>query len=355
MHRNLAMVPRLAFGHGALNQLDDILGERRTDGGYAVFLVDHVFRNRHPLPARLPVAEGDRIIWADTRSEPSTAYVDAIVADIRAEHHRLPDAVVGVGGGSTLDLTKAAAVMLTNPGSAADYQGWDKVAKPAVYHAAVPTLAGTGAEVSRTAVLIGPERKLGINSDFSVFDQVLLDPELLAGVPPEQRFHTGMDCYIHCVESLSGTFLNAFSRAYGEKAMDLCREVFLDDPPDAGARLMMASWFGGLSIAYSQVGVCHALSYGLSFVLDVHHGVGNCVAFDQLAEFYPEGVAEFREMRTRHGIELPRGLADGLSEERMDRMVAVASGLDPLWENALGPDWRREMPPERIAALYRRM
>ena len=87
----------------------------------------------------------------------------------------------------------------------------------------------------------------------------------VADVPAEQRFYTGMDCYIHCVESLEGTYLNSFSRAYGEKAMDLCRDVFLADPEDADDKLMMASYCGGMSIAYSQVGICHALSYGLSF------------------------------------------------------------------------------------------
>jgi 3-deoxy-alpha-D-manno-octulosonate 8-oxidase len=78
-----------------------------------------------------------------------------------------------------------------------------------------------------------PEKKLGINSDYTVFDQMVLDPELIADAPRDpQRFYTGMDCYIHCVESLEGTYLNSFSQAYGEKAMALCREVFLEDAPD---------------------------------------------------------------------------------------------------------------------------
>ena len=77
-----------------------------------------------------------------------------------------------------MDLAKAVALMLTNPGSSQDYQGWDLVQVPGVYKAGVPTLSGTGAEVSRTAVLIGPTKKLGLNSDYTPFDQVLLDPDL---------------------------------------------------------------------------------------------------------------------------------------------------------------------------------
>ena len=74
---------------------------------------------------------------------------------------------------------------------------------------------------------------------------------------------------------------------------------------------MMASYFGGMSIAYSQVGICHALSYGLAFVLGLHHGIGNAVVFDYLDEFYPEGVAEFRKMCSRHNIRLPRNRVAG--------------------------------------------
>jgi len=223
------------------------------------------------------------------------------------------------------------------------------------YHAAIPTLSGTGAEVSRTTVLTGPEKKLGINSDYTVFDQVVLDPELIADAPREQRFYTGMDCYIHCIESLTGTYLNTFSQAYGEKALDLCREVFLQDDPDSDDKLMMASFFGGMSIAYSQVGVCHALSYGLAFVLGVHHGIGNSIVFDYLEAFYPEGVAEFRRMLKKQNILLPRGLTADASDAQIDKMVDVALILTPLWENALGKEWQKVMTRERIRELYRMM
>jgi 3-deoxy-alpha-D-manno-octulosonate 8-oxidase len=245
--------------------------------------------------------------------------------------------------------------MLTNPGSSTEYQGWDLIKNPAVYHAAVPTLSGTGAEVSRTTVLTGPEKKLGLNSDYTVFDQVMLDPELTAGVPADQRFYTGMDCFIHCVESLTGTYLNAFSRAYGEKANDLCLEVFLKDDPESADKLMMASYFGGMSIAYSQVGVCHALSYGLSFVLGLHHGIGNSIAFDYLEEFYPEGVVQFRQMLARQDFDLPRNIMKDVTEEQLETMINVALVLEPLWENALGKDWKQQMTRERIKELYLRM
>ncbi len=352
-YRNFPMVPRVVFGRGSFDQLDEILAPRRNGPG-VLFLVDRVFQDQ-PLADRLPRREGDRVVFVDVTEEPKTDYVDRLRDEARTAMGT-PDAVVGIGGGSTLDLAKAVSLMLTNPGSSADYQGWDLIRKPGVWKAGIPTLSGTGAEVSRTAVLTGPVKKLGLNSDHTVFDQVVLDPDLIRDVPATQRFYTGMDCYIHCVESLQGTFINAFSRAYGEKALELCREVFLGPHTDeADEKLMMASWFGGMSIAYSQVGVCHALSYGLSYVLGIHHGVGNCIAFDQLDAYYPEGVAEFRRMMDCQGVEIPRGVTRGMDEAAMEKMIDTALGLAPLWENALGPGWRQRMPRERVRALYERM
>ena len=123
----------------------------------------------------------------------------------------------------------------------------------------------------------------------------------------------------------------------------------------ADEKLVIASYFGGLSIAYSQVGICHALSYGLSFGLGVRHGIGNCIVFDKLHDFYPADVDEFRRMCERHRIELPCGLCRGLDGKRLDKMIEVALGLEPLWENALGADWSDIMTPDRVRELYLEM
>jgi len=321
-----------------------------------VFMIDDVHKGK-PFISKLPTEKEDLLVFVNVDVEPKTKYVDELTERVRSFSSRLPDALVGIGGGSTMDIAKAVSVMLANPGSSADYQGWDLVKNRAVYHVGLPTLAGTGAEVSRTAVLTGPERKLGINSDFTPFDQIILDPDLLAGAPADQRFYTAMDSYIHAAEALRGTFINEYSRAYAEKSMDLCREVFLGgvDEEVADEKLMIASYFGGLSIAYSQVGVCHALGYGLSYVLGARHGIGNCVIFNHLEEYYPVEVREFKEMVAKHRIPLPRDMTKGLAEQRMSEMIRVALSLDPLWQNALGADWKKIMTPEKARELYLRM
>jgi 3-deoxy-alpha-D-manno-octulosonate 8-oxidase len=197
-----------------------------------------------------------------------------------------------------------------------------------------------------------------MNSDFTPFDQIVLDPELTANAPINQRFYTGMDCYIHCIESLQGTFINEFSKSYGEKALELCRKVFVEKDhwdEESDDQLMMASYAGGMSIAYSQVGVAHAVSYGLSYLLGTKHGIGNCIVMNHIGEYYPEGVAEFKRMVEKNNIEIPAGICSELSEYEFNKMIDVSMGMKPLWENALGKDWEKIMTREKLRELYGRL
>jgi 3-deoxy-alpha-D-manno-octulosonate 8-oxidase len=355
--RNFKMVDYVVYGRGCFNQLAEILAPQRKDNLPMIFLLDHYFVNDEQFKARIPLRGNDELIIADVTDEPKTTYVDKIAQQLKDKYGNV-SGIIGIGGGSTLDLAKAVSIMMTNPGNAHDYQGWDLVKYPSVYKAGIPTLSGTGAEVSRTCVLTGPTRKLGMNSDFTPFDQIVLDPELIKGAPKNQRFYTGMDCYIHCIESLQGTFINAFSRSYGEKALELCQDVFLHQKgwnDESDEKLMMASYAGGMSIAYSQVGVAHAVSYGLSYLLGTKHGIGNCIVFNHLEEFYPEGVREFHQMVAQNGIDIPQGVTKGLTDEQFDTMIDVSLGMAPLWENALGKDWQQQMNRERLRALYERL
>ncbi|MGZ5254010.1 MAG: iron-containing alcohol dehydrogenase family protein [Flavitalea sp.] len=354
--RNFKMVDYVVFGRGAFDQLDEIIAPHRKGDAPMVFLLDHYFEGK-PLADRVPLRGNDKLILADVTYEPKTKQVDKIAQSLKDEFGTV-SGVIGIGGGSTMDLAKAVSLMITNPGSSADYQGWDLVKVPGVYKVGIPTLSGTGAEVSRTTVLTGPTRKLGMNSDFTPFSQIVLDPALTTGAPANQRFYTGMDCYIHCIESLTGTFLNEFSKSYGEKALDLCRKVFVEKTDwndESDDQLMMASYAGGMSIAYSQVGVAHAVSYGLSYLLGTKHGIGNCIVFDKLEEYYPEGVKEFKYMVEKNNIEIPQNITKGLTDEQFETMINVSMGMKPLWENALGKDWEKIMTREKLRALFERL
>lgn len=355
--RNFPMVPRVVYGRGSFDQLGEIIAPKRQGNAPFVFFVDHVFKNKPEVASRIPVEGKDIVIYVDTTNEPKTKQVDAYRDDLKTQFGTV-SGIIGIGGGSIMDLAKAVSLMMNNEGSSVLYQGWDLIKVPGVYKVGIPTLSGTGAEVSRTAVLTGPERKLGLNSDYTTFDQVVLDPALTAGAPKNQRFFTGMDCYIHCIESLTGTYLNAFSKSYGEKSEEMCEDVFLhrnEWTDDSDEQLMMASWHGGMSIAYSQVGVAHAVSYGMAFVLGTHHGVGNSIVFNYLEEFYPAGVEKFKEMIRKWNIDLPLNVCKNVTNEQFDTMIKVSLGMAPLWENALGKNWKDVITPKKLRALYERM
>ncbi len=358
MYRIIKVVPRCVFGKGSFNQLGDILeSERKGKGSYVVFLVDDYF-NFKPLSGRIPMKDKDQLIWVNVDDEPKTKTVDEIRDRILSGNSQPPSAIIGIGGGSVMDYAKAVSVMLTNPGPSSQYQGLNLAKNDAVFHIGIPTLSGTGAEVSMTAVLTGPEKKLGIKGEFTPFDLIILDPELIYDAPKNQRFYTGMDAYIHNVESMKGFNRNAISDSYAEQSQVLCREVFLNDKlsrEEADEKLMVASYFGGLSIGYSEVGVCHALSYGLSYVLGYHHGIANCIAFNQLEDVYGEAVREFHSMIKKHSVDLPSGIAEKLTEKQLNDMADISIKLEHMWKHAFGSEWQKHVDRKRIISWFSRM
>lgn len=358
LFRNFKSVTKTCYGRGAFGKLGDILSPHRTtNAGFMVFLVDDYFQDKSTLVPRLPKLMDDEVIFCSTKKEPSTEQIDALRDDILARRG-LPAAVVGIGGGNVMDVAKALSLMFTNEGSSVLYQGLNLIKKPSIYHCGVPTISGTGAEVSMTAVLTGPVKKLGLKCDWTVFDQIVLDPDLIASVPRDQWFYTGMDTYIHSVEAITGTKKNTFAEAYSEKSLDMCREVFLRrerTDPKSDELLMVASYMGGLSLTYSEVGVCHALSYGLGKVLEIHHCLANCIAFDKLEDVYGDHVQEFKGMVKHLDVNIPQGLAKDWSEETISAMAEVAYDLPHMWDHAFGPEWQQVLDRERIKGWYRRM
>lgn len=355
LFRNFKSVTKTSYGRGSFDKLGEILEPHRK--GFMVFLVDHYFQDKNAFQQRIPLGAEDELIFCSTLKEPSTEQIDGLRDDILARKG-LPAGVIGIGGGNVMDVAKALSLMFTNPGSSVQYQGLNLIKQPGIYHCGVPTISGTGAEVSMTAVLTGPVKKLGLKCDWTVFDQIVLDPDLIATVPNDQWFYTGMDTYIHSVEAITGTKKNTFAEAYSEKSLELCREVFLKldrRDPKSDEKLMVASYMGGLSLTYSEVGVCHALSYGLGKVLEMHHCIANCIAFDKLDDVYGSYVEEFRTMVKHNSVHLPQDLAKGWSEATIDAMAEVAYNLPHMWDHAFGPEWEKVLDRERIKGWYRRM
>ena len=353
--RTTRFIPSVLFGERRFDDLNEFV-DRLYPGKdqYSVYLIDSVHQKTGLRDRLRPGAHDLLLEFNASQHEPKTQDVDAIRDEIlRRKGHELPRVVIGIGGGSVMDVAKAVSVMLTNPGSSADYQGWDLVKNKPVPKIAVPTLSGTGAEATRTAVLTGPVKKLGINSDFSIYDAVLMDPELLRTVPPEQEFYSGMDNFIHCVESLNGSAMNALGRPFALQAKAAAENFFLKEKDYA--EMMVGSFLGGCSIANSSVGICHALSYGIAFVLGYRHGIANSIVFNQLKEYYGEDVLKFRQMLEKNHVILPSGVTRGITAEQLERMIQLTYMLERDLISALGPDFKKILTPEKISRLYEKM
>ena len=358
-HKNFKNIDKVTYGRGSFSQLNDTIEPlRKENKNYFVFIVDNYF-NGKPLSNKLQNKPEDLVYFIDVDPyEPTTELIDNLRDEILSKKG-LPSGVIGIGGGSIMDIAKALSLMLTNTGSSTLYQGINLIKNAGVYHLGVPTISGTGAEVSMTAVLTGPEKKLGLKCDWTVFNQVILDPELIASVPKDWWFYTGMDTYIHCIESHSGIRNNAFSLAYGDQALSLCRDIYLNEnagqTPENNDKLMVASLMGGLSLTYSEVGVCLALSYGLSKIHGTRHCFANCIIFQHLADIYPEGHAEFSQMIDKHGIILPQCLSKQWDEDTLTKMATVSYNLPFMWNHAFGENYKEIATIDYIKHLFRRL
>jgi len=202
------------------------------------------------------------------------------------------DIVIGIGGGSAMDTAKAAGSLIRNGGKAEDYIGLNKVPLPGVPSIMVPTTAGTGSEVTFTAVFTNRETKAkgGINSPYLFPDIALLDPELTRSLPPDVTAATGMDALTHAVESVTSRSATFFTEALAFTAVRLISEnlrkaVFCGSDINARENMLMGSVLAGLALADAGVGACHALAYPLGGNYRIPHGLANALLIPYVMKF----------------------------------------------------------------------
>jgi 3-deoxy-alpha-D-manno-octulosonate 8-oxidase len=357
VNKNSKHVGYYAFGAGTVSNLPSYLEGKE---GLHIYLIDHYFKD-HNLLKQLPLRSEDVLQFIDTTHEPKTTGIDELLVNLRTlSNNATPAAIIGIGGGSTLDTAKAIANLYTNDGKAENYQGWDLVKNKAIYKIGIPTISGTGAESSRTCVMTNVKSglKLGMNSDFTIYDQLVLDPNLTGSVPKENYFYTGMDTYIHCIESLDGQHRNAIGDAFSREALQLCREVFLSEDMKSDEnreKIMVASYLGGVAIANSYVGIIHPFSAGLSVVLGTHHCIANCMTMMAMEEFYPQQFIEFNSMAAKQGIIIPRGIASNLSDEQYVALYNATVIHEKPLSNALGANFKSSLTLEKVTELFKKM
>jgi 3-deoxy-alpha-D-manno-octulosonate 8-oxidase len=357
---NICNVPQYIFGSGSINSLKDVIGSIREHDKNVIYFIDTFFFGRSDIASKLGVKLSDKLIYVKVESEPTTDYIDSIVFRLSEQGFDAPGAIIGMGGGITMDVAKSVSNLLTNGGNAEDYQGWNLLKNPGIYKIAIPTLSGTGAEATRTCVMTNKKTglKLGMNSDYSVFDQIIMDPNLTKTVPKNQYFYTGMDAYVHCIESLNGSYRSAIGDAYSEQTVALCRTIFNSDDmmsDENRSKMMVASYLGGCAIATSYVGVVHPFSAGLSVVLGVHHCVANCITMRAMEDFYPVEYNEFWKMVNTQGVEVPEGICQDLTDEQYNQLYVSTIIHEKPLTNALGKNFKDILTKDKVIEIFKNM
>jgi len=202
------------------------------------------------------------------------------------------DCVIGAGGGSAMDVAKAVAILMTNGGKAADYLGLDKIAKPGVPKIMVPTSAGTGAEVTFTAVFINEKTgsKGGMNGAPLYPEAAVLDPMLTLSLPPKVTAYTGIDALTHALEAYTSTQAHTMSEMYSLEAIKLISQNLpkaYANGTNLAARsaMLMGSLLGGKALATAGVGLVHAMAYPMGGMFGIPHGLANAILLPYVIEY----------------------------------------------------------------------
>ena len=236
------------------------------------------------------------ILYDNVQPEPGLQLADTGAALAKKEN---VDCVVGVGGGSALDIAKAISILLTNGGKAEDYLGLGKIKRAGVPKIMIPTTAGTGAEVTFTAVFINEktQSKGGMNGDPLYPDAAILDPALTTSLPPAVTAATGIDAFTHALEAYVSTQAHAISDMYALEAIDLIsRNLGIayanGDNLAARSAMLIGSLLGGKALATAGVGLVHAMAYPLGGMFSTAHGLANAVLLPYVVDYNIIGSPE---------------------------------------------------------------
>jgi alcohol dehydrogenase len=219
------------------------------------------------------------------------------------------DIIIGIGGGSAMDVAKAIAVIATNKGAAADYLGLNKVPKQGLPKIMIPTTAGTGSEVTFTAVFMRKnlKKKEGMNSPYLYPELALLDPELTLSLPPVPTAHTGLDALCHAIESYTSVNSSPVSEMFSLEAIALIAENLRTCVHDgknivARERMLLGSLYAGIGLANAGVTAVHSLSYPLGGKYGVGHGLANTMLLPAVMAFnLPAALEKFTDIAEAMG------------------------------------------------------
>ena len=261
-------------------------------------------------------------IFDRVESEPTLKAAEAIAMAARAAKY---DLVVGVGGGSVLDMAKVASAAVANPGQVvSDFFGANKIANPSVPKMLIPTTAGTGAEATPYALIIVEEKKKAIASSYNLADVVLISPSFTASMPPEITASTGMDALSHAVEALLSLGANPLTDSFALEAIrkisDNLEEAFAHgNNLEARLKMSIAAMLAGMAFGNAGVIVGHAAAHNIGARYNISHAKASALALPYVMEYNTPAAEEKLAKVARELGEDISGLSD---EEAASKAVA---------------------------------
>jgi alcohol dehydrogenase len=288
---------KIVFGNGSILTLASHIKEHHAQNPLIVIDNNLAKTDLQEKIASILVSEGIKFtVFDKVEPEPRIELADEGAA--LAVKNKC-DIVIGIGGGSAMDVAKAIAVIATNKGAAADYVGLNKVPKAGLPKIMIPTTAGTGSEVTFTAVFVRKnlKKKEGMNSPYLYPELALLDPELTLSLPPAPTAQTGLDALCHAIESYTSINSSPMSEMFSLEAIALIAEnlrTCVHDGKNIAARerMLLGSLYAGIGLANAGVTAVHSLSYPLGGKFGVSHGLANTILLAPVMAFNLPGALE---------------------------------------------------------------
>lgn len=316
----LLQVPVLTVGSGCLAECRKFLEQRHCR---RAFLISPPFGRR--IAERLLSETPDSMIEDVIEAEPTVTGLKRTLA--RAQVFQ-PDVVIGLGGGSSLDVAKLVAALLDGKQQIDEVIGIGQLKGRDVLLICIPTTAGTGSEVSPNAILLDEtdQMKKGIVSPWLVPDAAFVDAELTLSVPPAVTASTGLDALTHCIEAYTNRFAHHVVDTWALEGVRLIANALVDavkDPSCLAARekLALGSLYGGLCLGPVNTAAVHALSYPLGSRHHIPHGHANALLLPHVMRFNITAATD-RYASVAQAL----GAASGASDQ-----ATAEAGIRQLW------------------------
>lgn len=368
---------KLVLGPGSLNRaLEDIsaLGFRRI-----FILADPALIEKIRAPfSKLENKAIDVTTYSAQKGEPRFADYETIAAVVKSFN---ADCIIGVGGGSVLDLAKLTARLIHEKKNISEFVGSGLIPQGGVYLICMPTTSGAGSEASPNAILIDHAGdKMGIISPYLVPDAVYADPELTSGMPPSVTAYTGLDALTHCIEAYTNRFAHPMADTLALEGIRLISGALkgaFDNGADLESRSDMAlgSLYGGMVLGPVNTAAVHALAYPLGTKFKIPHGLSNALLLPYVMEYNLEAAPERYAAVARalgapmtesayetgsEGIEIIKRLISGckvpsrlsqvdIPENAIEDLAASAMQVQRLLKNNI-----REIRLEDAMAIYKK-